>query len=146
MLLSELVRHQSPETYRMMIEKLDECRTATDVAIKANYYNDRLSVDHLASYKVTSERRSFKQQIQALQQKIDNQTKSKRNHVDQSPEEKDLVKRCIKEKVCIRFNLEQKCKSNPCPYEHRKLEASEPKTTLLGEVADWSEDHFPEGI
>ena len=145
MLMSELVRNQSPETYRMMIEKLDQCRTATDVAIKANFYKDRLSEDHLSSYKITSERRSFKQKIQAMQDKADSRTKPKRNYGDQTKEEKDLIKQCVKEKVCIRFNLGQKCKTDPCYFEHRKLDQSEPKTALLTQVADWKEDLFPEG-
>ena len=149
MLLSEIIRNNSSELYKMMIEKLDSCQTAADVAVKANFFKDRLDGEHLSSYKIIAERNKFKRMIQDVKSQAAN--KSKRNN--QSQEEKDLIKRCINEKVCIRFNLGERCKGSPCPYEHRKLDDTEPKndlknnfiSTFKTELPDWSEDLFPEG-
>ena len=143
MLLSELIRGSSPEIYRSMIEKLDSCKTATDVALAANFFKDRLSDEHFSSFKATAERTRFQRMIKGVQNQVT--SKSKRNITKQSDEDKELVKQCIKEKVCIRYNLGQKCKSDPCPYDHRKLSEANPKSTFLSEVSDWSEDLFPEG-
>ena len=146
MLLSELIRSNAPETYKMMIEKLDLCKTASDVAIKANFFKDRLSDEHLSSFKATAERNKFQRMIKDM--KINAASKSNRNNSSQSKEERELINNCIREKVCIRFNLGRKCKSTPCPYEHRKLVDVEPenhKNTFLTEISDWSEENFPEG-
>ena len=144
MLMSESVRENSPETYRMMLDSLDRCKNAEDVAKKASFYSDRLLGVESQAFRVNRTAVGSQRRSKPKGKEDDKSSKD--------PDHKALVKACVKQRLCIKFNLGEPCDESSCKYKHEKLSAGQHTTyqtcvTQMNEIfhEDWSTDPFPEG-
>ena len=140
MLMSEAVRVNSPETYRQMLDSLDSCSTADEVAKKAAFYSDRLQGLESQVFRVN--RTTVEPQKKPKRRKGDKSDK------EMTPEKKKLIKACIQQKLCIKYNLNEPCSEADCEYKHSKVndEAYESQVAQMNAIfGDWATDPFPEG-
>ena len=114
MLMSEAVRSNSPDTYRLMLDSLDQCSSAEEVAKKASFYSDRVSGLESQVFRVN------KTTVEPT--KKSKPKKGAKSKKEKSPEVKSLIKACIDQKVCIKFNLDQECDEVTCKYKHTKVD------------------------
>ena len=147
MLMSEAVRNNSPETYRLMLEALDSCRNADEVAKKAAFYSDRLQGLESQVFRVN--RTTVEPQKRSKPKKAESGKDEKPSEKD--PKKRALIKKCIQEKKCIKFNLGEECNAESCKYKHAKV-SSDKDDAYQSHVAemnrifeDWSSDPFPQG-
>lgn len=135
MIMSESVKINKPDVYRMMLESLDSCSSADDVAKKASFYTDRLDTE-MPSF--------FTKILPKSGAPTGQSSKAAPNQQSNRPKaSKELVSACIKKKVCIDFNNGGCNKGSACKYKHELV--SVPQQTMcaqIEQIADWSEDCF----
>ena len=125
MLIAEQVKSKSPVVYSRLLDHLDTCMTADAVASKAAFYSDRMADSgQERSFYADMEKQinQLKSQMGKMESKkggSSDKKKAKNTKADnRTPEQRELIKACLKAKVCIKWNLGEKCSKSPCPYPH----------------------------
>ena len=136
MLMAESVKANSPEVYPMMLDALDSCSSAEDVAKKAGFYTDRLDSSDASAFFVKTDR---------AKSRPSTHKPSGVYSGSQPRASKELVKACIRRQLCIKFNTPEGCKATNCQYKHILVDTNSEQTTSMPiQVASWTEDNFPE--
>ena len=135
MIMAESVKANSPEVHRLMLDSLDSCSSSEDVAKKAAFYSDRISDEHTPSFLVKVDRAAKTNQQPRQLPKVHKKS-------DQSRASKELVRECIKKKLCIKYNHEG-CHDANCRYKHEFADIGKGGAVAMpAQVANWSEDIF----
>ena len=130
-----------------MLDSLDSCSNAEEVAKKAAFYSDRLQGLESQVFRVN--RTTAEPQRRTKPKKAEPGKDEKSSEKD--PKKRALIKKCIQEKKCIKFNLGEDCDAESCKYKHAKVssykdEAYEAHVAQMNQIfEDWSTDPFPQG-